>query len=289
MQDYDGPPYRPLIGEGAWPDRYVNLVFLLLLLAAVVVCALAYRTGRNAAVREAGDRRSLAPRIIFKEIRQKIDVALMATGVGVINPANALVATIDLYLGALVAFSSGFGGPYHALRKALTTTSVEEDHHAHGAGHGGHGEGASPAPLYFIGPGVGAGNATASANAGLAGGASAATNGGSIHMVQPLQPVYPVSTEGGQKGDHGPAKVEKRKRDLTAKEQARAVRDALEALAEYWQKDRVESQLLAIQESLLITRPIGDKPPVPARPRPTGAAPAPARAANAGRFPWLKL
>ena len=244
MQDYDGPPpYHPLVGEGAWPDHSVNMAAFLILFAVVIVCYLAYRAGqRSERGRHDGDR-SRAPAIIYAEVRRKIDIALMATGERVFAPARVVMETMEQYLGPVLALSTGAGANYNALRKALTTTTREVDSHPDPrALH------APQGPVYFIAPTAPSQGLSAS-SAAVGGSASASASGpaGGVQVVQPS-----VIGTAGHGEPQGKTKVE-----ITAKDQARAVRESLEALADYWQKDRVESTLKAAQLSLLVTRPIG--------------------------------
>lgn len=265
MQDYDvAPGYHPLVGEGMWPDRLVNTLGLLLILAAVVLCAVAYRMGQQAGRRAHVTGRGKAPELIFAAIRKRIDIALMATGERAIGPAEQLVATAELYLGPVLLFAVGFGSLFQGLRKALATYSVEEEpkhgHHAAPVA-------ATPGigPFIFVTPPGGGATASATATSGPA--------GGNVQVVSP-------SAEHGHSA-HG----HKVKRDLTPKERARAIREALEALSDYWQKDRVEGQIKAMQDCLLIEKSLET---LPAPPRPQRVRPA--RPEGSGfRMPSFKL
>ena len=245
MQDYDGPPpYHPLVGEGAWPDHYVNMAAFLILIAALIVCYFAYRAGQRGERGRYEGERSHAPAIIYAEVRRKIDIALMATGERIFAPARVVMETMEQYLGPVLALSTGAGANYIALRKALTSTTrkVEAHHEAPPPHHN------TPGQVYFITPAAPSGGLTASSAA--ASGSASASVSGPAGGVQVMQPALAHSIAHSE--SHAETEVE-----ITARDQARAVRESLEALADYWQKDRVESALKAAQASLLITRPIG--------------------------------
>lgn len=282
MQDYDvAPGYHPMIGEGMWPDRLVNTLGLVLILAALVLCILAYRLGQSGERSRRNQLAARSPEIIFAAIRRQIDIALMATGEGIFRPARTLSETIDAYLGPVLKVHEGplsLGGTIHKLKGALSTTKKKvPDDHGHG-GHGGQGGQGGHGPSTVIitsGGGAGAqggGGPTASASASVGGGGS----------VQVLDPVRVVELPHG--GGHGHQEPKMKEVELTSRERALAVRDALEALSEAWQKERVERQLKAAQQALLIDKPIGgEKPGVQPRARPSAQPAAQARAPGAAR------
>lgn len=258
MQDYDGPAgYHPLIGEGMWPDRYVNTMFVVFLLGVIILCALAYRLGQNAMRRSHLSGRNKAPELIFTAIRDRLNRALYQTGEHIVGPAEEVVATAELYLGPVLVFCAGFGSMFQALRKALNTYSVEDV------------QGHAPAAVVPNQPGIGPfifvtppGGVTASATA-----TAGAPAGGNVQVL-----TSPPADHGSGHSDHGGhGHGHGHKRDLSPKERARAIREAIETLSDYWQKDRVEGQIKAMQECLLIEKRRETTPPPPrpaARPRP---------------------
>jgi hypothetical protein len=297
MQDYgDLPPrgFPPLVGEGAWPDSMVDTGAILLLILAIALCYAAYRSGRRYERRQMEFGANRAPEIIFHAIRRQIDIALMATGERAFGPVGRLIETIDAYLGPVLKLSDGkasLGETIHKLKRALSTDKRKvkvEEHSAHG-GHSGHGGGSTV--IIAGGPTV-AGGAVASA--------SASVGGGGVQVVEPAR-IFELQPQGHGHG-HG-HNEEFKEVELSARERALAVREALEALSDYWQRERVEGELRAAQQALLITRPIGDKPVIPTRPyreRPVRERPLrdravanpvekAARDANRGIFPLFKF
>lgn len=249
MQDYDGPPpYHPLVGEGAWPDHYVNMVAIILLIALAILCYLAYRAGQRAERRERELHHARAPGIIYHAVRRQIDIALIATGEKAFGPVRTLLETIDAYLGPVLALAGGGSmiASIGKLKSAMHTTKRKPDSHgpAHSEGHSVHTAG-------------GPGNAVA---------AVAAAGGVTVQVVQPPQASEHDKSHGAGHGaahgaGHGGHELE-----LSSRERALAVREALEALAEYWQKERVERDLTAAQGALLISKPIGGGPGAPTPP-----------------------
>ncbi len=263
MQDYDGPPpYRPLIGEGAWPDHMANTFILLILLAAVIVGYLCFRAGQRMEKQRYEADYSKAPAIIFFAVRRQIDIALIATGEKAFGPIKTLLDTVDACLGPVLALSAGpnsLAGALGRLKHAMNTTKRKVSaHDDHGAGHG---------SAVIISSGSGSAIAAASAD------------GGTVQVVQPAR-IIEVPGHGGHGLD--------RDVDMSSRERALAVREALEALSEYWQKERVENDLRAAQTALLISKPIGPAP-LPGytdrRPRP----PRPPRELTSARKPTPKV
>jgi len=305
MQDYGDPRGFPPVGEGAWPDGVVRLIAILLLILAVMVCYAAYRAGRRYERQRLEVAASKAPEIIFFAVRRQIDIALMATGERAFGPVRSLIETIDAYLGPVLRLTEGHNAlavTINKLKKALATEKkkvlVEDNHgHGHGQSHGGgHGQGHGGSTVIITsGPPVGASGqgASASASAGVAA-AAAVGPGGGVQVVEPAR-IYEIPAHDPH--HHPPHKPAEKEVELTARERAQILREALEHLSDYWQKERVEGELRAAQEALTITRPIGDRLLAPpARPRPPGAPPPPAnpvakaaRDANSGRFPLFKF
>jgi hypothetical protein len=278
MQDYgDLPPrgFPPLIGAGAWPDSVVDTCLLLLLILAVALCYAAYRAGRRYERRQTEFGANRAPEIIFHAIRRQIDIALMATGERAFAPVGRLIETINAYLGPVLKLSDGkvsLGDTIHRLKRALSTERRKVKVEGHGS--------AAGAPTVII-----------------AGGGAVATASASVGGVQVVE--LP-----GHGGGHGHGHHEEFKDvELSARERALAVREALEALSDYWQRERVEGDLRAAQQALLITRQIGDQPTVPMHPyrersirdrairdRPlSNPVEKAAREANRGIFPLFKF
>ena len=259
MQDYDGPPpYHPLIGEGAWPDHYVNMVFLLILIAGLIALYLAYRAGQRGERERYAGHRSKAPEIIYAEVRRKIDIALIATGEKAYGPVKTLIDTIDAYLAPVLALAAGPNsliGATGKLKSAVNTYKKKvprEEHPGHGS-----------AVIVAAG---GPGSAVA----------SAAADGGSVQVVHPARIIEVPAAGGGSHGGGHDVEV-----DMTGPERVRAVREALEHLADVWQHDKVVNDLSAAQAALLITKPIsppGSAPALrPAPPPPRESRPAPPR------------
>ncbi len=295
MQDYgDLPPrgFPPLVGEGAWPDTVVDTCAILLVILLIALCYAAYRSGRRYERRQMEFGANRAPEIIFHAVRRQIDIALMATGERAFGPVGRLIETIDAYLGPVLKLSDGkasLGETIHKLKRALSTDKRKvkvEEHGAQGAGHGG-----GSTVIIAGGPSV-AGGAVATA--------SASVGGGGVQVVEPAR-IFELQPQG-----HGHAHghhEEFKEVELTSRERALVVREALEALSDYWQRERVEGELRAAQQALLITQPIGDKPAIPTRPyrdrpvrvrrqseRPNGnPVEKAARDANRGIFPLFKF
>ena len=294
MQDYGDPRGFPPVGEGAWPDSVIKTICFLLLILAVLICYAAYRAGRRYERQRLEFVASKAPEIIFFAVRRQIDIALMATGERAFGPVRSLIETIDAYLGPVLRLTEGhnaLANTINKLKKALATDKkkipVEPDHHGHGGGHGG------STVIITSGPAVGSAGqgASASASAGVAA-AAAVGPGGGVQVVEPAR-IFEIPAHDPHHPPHKPAEKEV---ELTARERAQVLREALEQLSDYWQKERVEGELHAAQKALTITRPIGDKPLLqPARSRQPGPPPAAnpvakaARDANRGGFPLFKL
>lgn len=281
MQDYgDLPPrgFPPLIGAGAWPDSVVDTCALLLLILAVALCYAAYRAGQRYE-RDAFHRRSShAPEIIFAVVRKRIDIALMATGENIFPPVGKLIETIDNHLSPVLKLSDGkfsLGQTIHKLKHVLTVeTKNAEGHGTHGPAHGG-------STVIIAAPGA------ASASASVAGAAS-------VSVVESAR-IVEIPAQGGHKPSHDPHGD---KVPLSAKERALAVREALESLADYWQRERVVGDLRAAQTALMIDKAVGDATLIPVRAlreRPVRERPVAnpvekaAREANKGIFPLFKL
>jgi hypothetical protein len=251
------------------------------------------------------------PEIIYLAVRRQIDVSLLATGDSAFGPVRKLVETLDAYLGPVLKFSDGMtslAGVVQKLRKALVTDKkkvVEEktDGH-HGAVHV-HGQGAftgqggstviiATPPAGPNGLMTGVDGQTTTANVAAA---AAVGPGGGVQVVQPAR-VFEIPSHGllAQPGG-APAKPIEKEVDLSSRERSQALREALEALSDYWQKERVETELRAAQRALNITRAIGEKEgllprntrPPPATPSVNSIAAKAARDANRGFLGILGL
>lgn len=280
-------------GGGPPPGLVGPLILLILVLILFLVAgAMMYRRGAAAERRRAEEAQSRTGKVIFDAVRARLNGALLATGEQVFAPARTLMETIDLYLGPVLLLMGGLSPPAQQLRKALTTTQkeVEVKHEAPPTAHNG-------ATIILTPPLATAGGAAAATGGGAV--ASAATDaGGGIHIYKTASAGEPAK-DGHKTGEGGHGAVEKKKVDLTLKEQARNVREALEALSEYWQEDRVKDQIAKAQKALLITQPLGtvteraaDRAAFFSRRSPTAAPPASpvtraARGASGG-FPWFK-
>jgi uncharacterized membrane protein YidH (DUF202 family) len=288
MQDYDGPSaYHPLIGEGAWPDQLVNTLGLLVLLATLVLCAVAYRMGQRSERAHRTHQANRAPEIIYTAIRRQIDIALIATGEGIFRPARNLTDTIDAYLGPVLKLHDGpqsLGVAIQKLKHALGAMKkkVPDDSHDHH-----HASATGGSTVIITGGGGGGANGPSAS-------ASASAGGNSVQVVEPARIIELPhgGGHGGHGGGHGQHEPRMKEVELTAKERVLAVREALELLAEGWQKERVERELKAAQQALLIERPIGEKPGAIVRPRaasPPGAQPRPKPEGGRGGFSLFKL
>lgn len=259
--DGPGPGYGP--GYGPPPPQAVAALLLLVLLVVLVlaIAGMAYRQGVAAARRRTELERAKAGAVIFHAIRGPLNVALLATGERVFAPARTLMETVDLYIGPLLAWSGGLGA-VEKLRKAMNTTTKEVkkvEHHPPAApAHPPAVPAAAPgAPtMIFTAPiavsgGTGAGLNIAKpvAEAAAAHAAHAPGHGAPGHGA----PGHGAPGHGH--GDHGHEKIEKV--DLTLKEQARNVREALETLSDFWQEDRVKDLVMKAQAALLVSEPIG--------------------------------
>ena len=283
MQDYDGPTgYHPLIGEGAWPDRYVNVVSLLALILVVGLCYLCFRAGQRMARDRFTNGANKAPEIIFTAIRRQIDIALMATGEGIFRPVRTLTETIDAYLGPVLKLHEGpqsLGVAIQKLKHALAAMKKKVPDDGHGHNH-------SPAggSTVIITGGAGGSGGGASASA------AASAGGNSVQVMEPAR-IFELP-HGGHGGGHGTHEPKMKEVELTTRERVLAVREALELLAEGWQKERVERELKAAQQALLIEKPIGgEKLTIVPRQRPTGqptGQPRPPRD-KGSIFPLFKL
>ncbi len=237
MQDYDGPPgypgYHPLIGQGAWPDRWVNLLALVLLVLVAAAMMAAHRAGQRSRVDYLTGRRRSAIRIIFDDVRYELDRALLATGERSFGPAQAVLEAVEFYLAPLLLVGKELGGPVRELRNALDGKVKKPAHHAGHEGHGAH-KGGEPAVVIAADP------STVSASAAGAGAASASVSG-PFGGVTVLQPARVVEIGGGD--HHEPP-------EPTVRERVQAVREALEGLSEYWERGRVKAQLSAVHDAL---------------------------------------
>lgn len=305
MQDYGDPRGFPPVGEAAWPDGVLKTVALLLLILAVAACYAAYRAGRRVERDGLEDARARAPEIIFAAIRRQIDIALMATGERAFGPVRNLIESIDAYLGPVLKLTDGSNAlavTVAKLKKALATdrkkVTVEPERPAAGPGaDGGRDGGRSGGSTVIItsGPAAmpvsAAPGVTASAGPGAVTASASVGGGGGVQVVHPAQVFEIPARDSPPPAAPPPApKPVEKEVELTARERAQVLRDALEVLSDYWQKERVEGELRAAQRALTITAPIGDKTAAPAR-RPGGGPPPPGGAARPprGGLPLFKL
>lgn len=266
-------------GGGPPPGAILPLLFLILVIGLIAgAVAMGFRQGLLAERKKVAEQREKTAGIIFTAIRQPLNSALLATGERVFSPARTLLETIDLYLGPVIALT-GASSAIGNLRKALTTTQkeVEVKAPAHGAhiaqtvGQPGAVAFAPPQPTIILTtPVAGQGGGASASSSGGASVASASSDGpqgaSGVHIIQPapitpvqLVPMQPAAAH-APANDHGHGhghEPKKEKVDLTLKEQARAVREALEALSDYWQEDRMKDQIAKAQAALLIHEKIG--------------------------------
>jgi len=301
MQDYaDLPPrgFPPLVGEGAWPDSVVDSVFFLLLILAVVLCFVCYRAGRRMERQRQEYDLGRSPEIIYLAVRRQIDVALLATGERAFGPVRTLIETLDAYLGPVLRLTDGpasLAVVIQKLKKALATDKKKvpvepekADHgHAHALGSGSTVIIATGPALGAPSPGVVASAEGAASSVGVAA-AAAVGPGGGVQVVQPAR-VFEIPGHDPHPPHHPPAKPAEKEVELSSRERALAVREALEGLSDYWQKERVEGELRAAQKALTITRAIGDKGLLPRPTRPAPPPPANTVAAKPGGRGFLGI
>lgn len=231
---YDSPGAGYGYTAGPPPGAVAGLlVLILVILVVLAIAALAFRRGMASAHRRAEHERAKAGAVIFHAVRTPLNGALLATGERVFAPARNVLETIDLYLGPLVMLLGGFGS-IQALRKALNTTTKEveakHDHHA---------------------PAVVSGSPTIIMTS-----PALVANGDGLQVLKAAG--HDAGGHGGGKGhDAGHGHGHKEKVDISTKEQARLIREALEGLSDFWQEDRVKAQVLAAQKALMISKPIG--------------------------------
>ncbi|MDP9104169.1 MAG: hypothetical protein M3N05_09215 [Pseudomonadota bacterium] len=225
--DSPGPGYGYTAGPP--PGAVAGLLILILVILVVLaIAAVAFRQGAAAAHRRAEHERAKAGGVIFHAVRMPLNGALLATGERIFAPARNVLETIDLYLGPLVVLLGGFGS-IQALRKALNTTTkeVEAKHDPH------------------LPPAHAPGSPTIIVTS-----PALVASGDSLQLVKPV-------AHGGAHGAHDAGHGHKEKVEISGKEQARLVREALEHLSDFWQEDRVKAQVLAAQKALMISKPIG--------------------------------
>lgn len=169
-------------------------------------------------------RSGAAPEVIYKAIREDLDEALKTPGPNSIAKARALQRTINQYLGPVRALNADTTKMFADLEAAIE------------------GKVKPPTPPAGHPSARGAGPAAAAASA-AAGGAAAAV--ASIGQTEVAILATPAAAE----------------RAATTKEQVRMVRDALEALNEYWASKTVVGRLDAAQQALQKPPPLPPKPP----------------------------
>ncbi len=186
-----------------------------------------------------------APEHIYRTIRRVLDQALMKTGAGTIDGAQRVAEALEMNLGPLLTFGGSVSKPLGGLKKALA------------------GEGERPHAAHVHAPE----SKTESA---------VIVSAGADRKVF-ISPAQIVSKEAPP--HHG----EKHSEPMSGREQIVAVREALEALSDYWRKDVVERDLARIQDLLIIktSSPASARAAPPPR-RSTAAPPLAASAKSHG-------
>jgi hypothetical protein len=225
--DWNGPVFpEPLLYGGA-------AVWFVLLIAALM--GLLFFRQRLFDERLA---RRRAPEVIYHAVRQALNQALIKTGDETISAGRRVQDVLELHLGPLLSFSGAVGGPAGKLRKALAGKGEPQraaEHAKPDHSDKSHGENGGQTALVV---------------------SSGAENNLVITPAQILtaEAKHEHHGPGHGHGGHGQAHGEV---EMSARDQRMAVRDALEALSEYWRKDVVERDLRKIQELLLVSGPIG--------------------------------
>ncbi len=217
----------------ARPEVLIPLVGLVAavisLLAAVLIFA--------AELIKLKDQRRFAPGVIYFGVQVVLNAALSAHGADTLNAAHRLVSAIRHYLGPVLELIDGGKNSLDRLEKALKGKVKDTATDPGGAG-----------PRVILLP---AGAAGASAEAVSTKGVSVATatveGAGGYHLLVTPPPPGVIKSAGEDKP---------KERDATTEEHIRAVRDAIEAFALYWQRDAIERKLRLAQEALLISRAI---------------------------------
>jgi len=237
----------------------VVVSFLTAIVGLAVVCLQLWRELRKRKETEAK-----APVYIFQQVNVPLEAALRSSGLAIIPAAQLLVAAIDHYLASVLALGKGLEEASDPLRDALKG-KAKKKHKARNAVIAANG---ATAVIITTGRRAGGGSASAAAAGGSAS-ASVASGGSAIDVVTPVH-ILPITTHGDDHcdashgeghghgddhgGDHGHDHGHEQDGEacgMTGREQALAVRAALEDFAEYWQRDRIESALRCAQQALL--------------------------------------
>jgi hypothetical protein len=192
----------------------------LLLALAGTWLILGLRIARDKAERENG------PRVAAQIVRRHIDDALTKYHVETLIAGEKLLTQIDLFFGPFISSSGEFRVKIAGLKTALAGT-IKEDAEPPAQ----HPDPRHP-DLFDGAPPPGASSSAAAA--GGAASASASIGGAQITVVAPAS------------GKHEP-----KTRDATTKEHIQKVREALVALSEFWDVDRLIPQLRQLQTALL--------------------------------------
>ena len=259
--DYIDPNTAPLPPPVEWggpifpdPLLYSGAALWFILLIAALMGLLFYRQ-RLLDERLA---RKRAPEHIYITIRRALDQALLATGARTIDAGQKVADVLDFHLGPILLFSGGFGKPLGALRKALEGKTdppppepvkhIPIKHESKSSEHGSQ-------PAIVVSAGI-----------------------RDRVVIAPAQIITPAEHGHGSGHDagHGAGHAHpEAKRDMTAREQVVAVREALERISEYWRKESVERDLRKIQDAMSIPIAVKRSPP-PRASAPLRRPPAPA-------------
>jgi len=234
--DQDAGGYYPPDGGGP----HAGLIIVALLVLLLILGAGAMLGTYMAAQREAA-RRATSRRVIFEAVDKALKKALEKREEELMSAAKELIKVIMERLGPFVLLGGPIFADIAALNKALSgKTSEPLPHGEHGehAVHGGkadHGHGAAET--------------------------SAAKVGSTLVLTPNVTTHIHVGGEAEKKkDDHAPAEKPK-DRDMTMPQVYEAVGKAVDKFRNDWQKDKVETFLLAAQKALLEARPSEPAPP----------------------------
>jgi hypothetical protein len=203
---------------------------------ALLVC-LGLVVSLNAARTALEDQRRCAPGIIYFGVQAALTAALSAHGADSLNAAHRLVSAIRHYLGPVLDLTDGAKSALDRLEKALKGKVKDTAADLGGGG-----------PRVILVPAGGSGaSAEAVSTAGVSVATATVEGAGGYHVVVTPPPPGAIKPAGDDKP---------KERDATTEEHIRAVRDAIEVFALYWQRDAIERKLRLAQEALLISKAI---------------------------------
>jgi len=229
--DSDAGGYYPPDGGGHHAGLVIVVLLVLLLAAGAGMALGVYLARQQMAARRASSRK-----VIFEEVNKALKTALEQREEELLRAAKELIRVIMDQLGPFVLLGGPIFADIGALNKALSGKTSEllphGDHGAHAAdgGKADHGHAAETST-------------------------SAAKVGSTLVLTPNVTTHIHVGGEAEKKkDDHAPAEKPK-DRDMTMPQVYEAVGKAVEKFRNDWQKDKVETFLIAAQKALLEAKP----------------------------------